>query len=154
MSAKDRDLIDAGLLKGTEAKAILIAQEHRIEQFSGPLPHPQILNAYEEITPGTAKAIVDMVHAQMAHRQSLEKDVVSANIVCQKRGQIFALIGMILAILASCYMALIGQPVVAATLSGGTLVAIVGIFVTGKWSQKAERERKQTVRDDAIGKKP
>ncbi len=44
----------------------------REERHSGPLPHPVILAAYEEIMPGAAERIFKMAERQSVHRQELE----------------------------------------------------------------------------------
>lgn len=54
-------------------EAYLIAQEIRSE-FSGPLPHPEILARYEEILPGAATRIFEMAEEQAIHRRYMEKN--------------------------------------------------------------------------------
>ncbi|MGH7200157.1 MAG: DUF2335 domain-containing protein [Planctomycetaceae bacterium] len=50
-----------------------IAAESRIsivsQEFSGPLPHPAVLQQYEEIQPGFADRILRMAEQQGQHRQ-------------------------------------------------------------------------------------
>ncbi|MFH1760058.1 MAG: DUF2335 domain-containing protein [bacterium] len=43
--------------------------------FSGPIPHPQILQKYNEIVPDAAARIIKMAENQATHRQDLEKTV-------------------------------------------------------------------------------
>jgi hypothetical protein len=43
---------------------VSITEEH----FTGPLPHPETLRAYNEIHPGAAKLILDRFEAQSDHR--------------------------------------------------------------------------------------
>jgi len=42
------------------------------ESFSGPLPHPRHLQAYNEILPGAADRIIAMAEKEQAHRHSWE----------------------------------------------------------------------------------
>ena len=42
------------------------------EMFSGPLPHPQHLQAYEAIAPGIAKQIIDMAAKEQRHRHKMQ----------------------------------------------------------------------------------
>lgn len=44
--------------------------------FSGPLPPPETLKAYDITEPGLAKKIFDLAERQAAHRMELEKAVV------------------------------------------------------------------------------
>lgn len=46
-----------------------VQAQHRMEQFSGPVPHPELLRKYDELMPGLAERLV-----QMAER-SLEAEV-------------------------------------------------------------------------------
>ena len=46
------------------------------ETFSGPIPHPAIIEKYESIYPGAAKIIFENWDKQVDHRQKLEKSVV------------------------------------------------------------------------------
>lgn len=50
----------------------LIAQAIRSE-FSGPLPHPEILAKYEDILPGAATRILEMAEEQANHRRFMKK---------------------------------------------------------------------------------
>jgi uncharacterized membrane protein len=48
------------------------------QQYSGPLPPPNILEHYNAIYPDSAKIIIDNFIAQSEHRRSLEKTVINA----------------------------------------------------------------------------
>jgi uncharacterized membrane protein len=59
-------------------------QLHRInvyasEEFSGPLPHPLILEKYERTLPGAANRIIKMAEKQADHRHIIENRVVKSN---------------------------------------------------------------------------
>lgn len=41
-------------------------------EFSGPLPHPQLLNQYNEAVPDGAERIVRLTESQARHRQTME----------------------------------------------------------------------------------
>lgn len=59
--------------------------------FAGPLPHPGMLKAYDEVIPGLGERIVSQFERQTEHRQDLERQSLSAGILLAKRGQIIAL---------------------------------------------------------------
>ena len=42
------------------------------QQFSGLLPHPKILQEYEQVYPGAANRIIKMAEDQSQHRQKIE----------------------------------------------------------------------------------
>jgi uncharacterized membrane protein len=48
--------------------------------FSGPLPPPEVLRAYEEMMPGTAARITEMEEGQSAHRRQREQHLTAAAI--------------------------------------------------------------------------
>src|SRR5260370_30118673 len=63
-----------------------------VQQFSGPLPHPDFLKGYNGAFPGCAERVMAMAERQSAHRQQLERIVVEGNCNAQTRGQWFAFI--------------------------------------------------------------
>lgn len=40
-----------------------------LQHFSGPLPHPEILEGYERVVPGAAKRIIDWVEDESSFRR-------------------------------------------------------------------------------------
>lgn len=61
--------------KNSEKKDINI---YKAEMFSGPLPHPKILQKYEAVEQGLANRIVKMAEDQENHRQKIEKQLVTS----------------------------------------------------------------------------
>ena len=68
-------------------------QQHSVnfQQFSGPVPHPDILARYDQILPGSAHTIIQMAMTQATHRQQLE--VVAQNADIQARTQTITIEG-------------------------------------------------------------
>ncbi len=50
--------------------------QHRVEQFSGPVPHPDILKKYDEIMPGLAERLVSMAEDSMRAEVKLKSKAV------------------------------------------------------------------------------
>ena len=44
------------------------------EQWSGPLPPPEVLRQYEEVFPGLAQIIIDRFHSAQTHEQEMERE--------------------------------------------------------------------------------
>ncbi|MBU0978950.1 MAG: hypothetical protein ABIJ03_04080 [Patescibacteria group bacterium] len=88
--AEKSQLADSG------AEKKLIRQE--VYQYSGPLPHPKLLQEFDE---KTREKIVLMAVKQSIHRQSIEKTVIDSN----KRNEFF---GMIFSFLITVFMMLVG----------------------------------------------
>lgn len=60
--------------------------------YSGPLPAPETLAAYEQILPGAADRVIAMAERQSAHRQQLETMQVESASKIWLRGQVFGFI--------------------------------------------------------------
>lgn len=55
----------------------LIAEIIQVQrEFSGPIPHPEIIQGYEEVVPGSADRIIKMAERQAEHRQKMESIMV------------------------------------------------------------------------------
>lgn len=53
--------------------------------YQGPIPHPDILDRFEQIVPGSAGSIVGQALEEGNHRRALEVSAQEANIESQKR---------------------------------------------------------------------
>lgn len=102
------------------------AEEHNIqnqtaiiqEHFSGPLPHPDILEKYEQIVPKAAERILAMAERQADHRQKLERLESKSDVVLSFTGQICALVFVLSTIGGATYCIAKGQPVGGGVLGG------------------------------------
>jgi uncharacterized membrane protein len=57
-------------------QAIVQATTH----YQGPIPPPQLLKQYDEISPGFADRIIRMAESETAHRQQAENKALDADI--------------------------------------------------------------------------
>ncbi len=48
-----------------------------LQQFSGPLPLPAMLQGYEDIVPGSAERILALAESEAEHRRALERSFVT-----------------------------------------------------------------------------
>jgi uncharacterized membrane protein len=94
----------------------------------GPLPPPQILEGYEQVSPGSAKRIIELTEIQGAHRRLMEERALEAQLEGMRRqfqearlGQVLAVVVAILFLGAGTYIAIQGHP------WPGTLLGIVGL---------------------------
>ena len=62
----------------------------KYESFKGPLPPPHLLAKYDQIQKGLADRIISMAERQSAHRQELERKVISSNILNERTGMHYA----------------------------------------------------------------
>ena len=64
--------------QGTEIHGLEL-QEFSVEEYSGELPHPEILRGFNEIVPGSADLIFDELRANGRHRRKQENRIIRAN---------------------------------------------------------------------------
>ena len=113
-------------------------------QFSGPLPHPALLAAYDQVVPGAAERIIVMAEAQSRHRRDMESRGVASDIQNSRRGLFFGLVIGLVAIGGGIVIAINGQAVAGTIFSGLYLVGIVGVVVYGSQQRRKERQERQT----------
>lgn len=106
------------------------------QSFSGPIPHPALLDGYESILPGAAERILVLAESEAVHRRELEKRELLANIALAKSeqrqvffGQFCALAISILFILSGAFLIFSGKPIPGSFLSLAGLAPIVYAFL-------------------------
>lgn len=114
------------------------AQQSTQVSFRGPIPPPEILEAYERVLMGSADRILTMAEEQSRHRKRLEEAVVKGG----SRNQI---LGMTLAFMLSLVTIILGGFLIFhdKNLEGfglvlADLVALVGVFIYGRRTQREE----------------
>ena len=112
---------------------------NRLEIYQGDLPHPKILEGYNELYEDAAKLIITNGIEESRHRRSMEQKFMESQFKERKLGQI---LGFILALVMTCvggYLILSGQTVVGSLLSGVTALGMVGLF-TGNNNKQNNKE--------------
>jgi uncharacterized membrane protein len=110
------------------------------EQFSGPIPHPNILAKYDQIVPGAAERIIKMAENQALHRMSLEKTVIGSDVKKSERGQIFGLIVALFGLVVGLILGLFDRQIAASVVVGADLASLASVFIYGRWQKKRERK--------------
>lgn len=117
-----------------------VVVNHRVENYSGPIPHPAILERFNVIIPNGAERIMAMVEEEQLHRQGLEKEMVLqdgkeavSGRKAERRGQFLAAVICLSLIFVAREVALSGHPGYATLLAGGTLAGIITAFVSGNF---------------------
>lgn len=114
----------------------LIAAQQTI---SGPLPAPEILRAYEDMTPGAAQIILDMAlkdqevdhELRRAMQATIDRDNLAER-AAEKRGQWLAFFLLCAAIFSACLLALMGREIVGAVLAGAPVASVIAKIITRK----------------------
>ena len=108
-------------------------------RISGPLPTPDILLGYDDVLPGAAERIMRMaekeqamVEGDRASAREVEGIAVRAAVADNRRGQVFGFLVALAAFGTASYLGYLGHGAAAAIVGGGTVVALVTVFVTGR----------------------
>jgi uncharacterized membrane protein len=128
---------------GTELMAF------KAEIYRGLLPHPDILERFENINPGMTDRLLVMAEKQQDHRHELEKTVVFGGATRAKNGLIAGVFIAVLFLAVSAWLIFTGHDIAGTVLGSVDLVALVTVFVVGRDSQKRERVEKAKIREDA-----
>lgn len=116
---------------------------HQSQYFSGPLPPPETLKKFDEVTPGAAERIIKMAEGQFAHRTQLERKVIDSDIERSKWGQILGFVIAVVGLICSAVISIYGSGLVGAVIGVGTLASLVGVFIYGSKSRSDERKQKE-----------
>lgn len=120
----------------------VVAQMMSIER-SSILPPPDEMERYEKLSPGITTTLINTYQKQAEHRMELEKTVISSGISNAKRGQIFAFIIAMTALLGGFVLLFLDKNILGITSILGSLAALVGVFIYGNKSKKDERIQKE-----------
>lgn len=129
-------------LQQQSAPKAIITQVKAATVFTGPLPHPQILAQYEQLSPGFANRVFEFAERQQKHRFELENYAIPESIKNNKLGQIFAFIIALIVLGVIVYLASKGMEfatvAMALVLGGG----VVTTFISGKTNQQNSMYKK------------
>ena len=84
-----------------------------------------------------------MAERQQSHRHELESTVIKGNASNERRGQLFAFVLAMTAILSGVGLILGGRDTQGLTAILGTLGALAGVFIYGRHKQAQERAEKR-----------
>jgi uncharacterized membrane protein len=116
----------------------VVRQELTQKSFSGPIPPPEALAQYEQITAGLAGRIVGMAESQLAHRQAMENMALPAKMAEARRGQWIAGAVAIVGLIVAGTVGVWGNAWASGAIGLADLSSIVGIFVIGSRLQRRE----------------
>lgn len=120
----------------TDGKGCTAASSSEEVQYSGPIPDPELLRAYEEISPGLAERIFQMAREEQAHHFRMEERKLRAT----TRGQYTAFIAVLMLIAAGVACALTDHHVVAGTIFTTTIIGTASVFLIGRKNVKEEEK--------------
>jgi len=103
-----------------------------LQSFSGPLPHPELLENYNDIIPGAAERILSLAEAEAAHQHDIELLALQCASNEARLGQWFGLIIGICAFITVIISVILGAEKTAMVVGGTTVVGLVTVFVAGR----------------------
>ena len=122
-------------------QAVTRELRHRIEVFSGPLPPPDVLKAYNEAHPDAADRILRMAEQQGEHRQrAASKDQSTA-----ARGQVFGFVIAMTALVGGIGLLLLDKDIGGYATIGAGFAVLVGAFTIRRVGQpRQQRQQSDT----------
>ncbi|MCA1705287.1 MAG: DUF2335 domain-containing protein [Actinobacteria bacterium] len=100
-----------------------------LEAIRSPLPPPAVLREYERLVPGCTERFLVMTETESNHRREMESLVVRANVRVRSRGQIFAFIIVITAVVGGIVLIALGKGTQGLVALVGALGALATTFL-------------------------
>ena len=100
-----------------------------VTQWQGPLPPPESLKRYDDISPGTAQTIIEMAVKEQEHRHLMEKETLKRSSRLAMTSTICGFICVILLIGLVIYSIIAGAYNTALAAVISAIATIAGIFV-------------------------
>ncbi|MDR3280132.1 MAG: DUF2335 domain-containing protein [Synergistaceae bacterium] len=122
-------------------QSITAARQVAVSYF-GPIPPASEMMKYEDACPGLTDRIMKMAERQSSHRQEIERIAIAASSRNSTLGVVFAFILAMATLGVGAFCIYLGKDILGTSISGVGLAAIVGAFIYGTRSNRAERETK------------
>jgi len=131
--------------KKIEVGKILLQKQIQVTQmsYSGPVPHPSLLQGYENVIEGGAERLLKMAEKQSDHRMSIEKTVVTSQMKQSERGQHYGLGISVTCLILATVMAFFGLTAVAIALLTSTIIGLTAVFVIGRKRQNPNKKEEE-----------
>ena len=105
--------------------------------YSGPIPHPSLLNQYDE---KTRKVIVSMAQKQMGHRHHLESSVIDSNIRNEKHGMYLAFFITVVLIISGVVLLAMDKNIAGSFTIFGPAIFHAGNYIYNKMQENDVKE--------------
>lgn len=132
-------------LSKKERKRLLRAQTTAqiTEFYAGILPHPEHLERFERLHPGTTDRLIAMAEQQGKHRQAMEKKFLNINGFSQIAGTLFAGVICLLSVGGGIYLLATGHSLISFAACLTPLAPIVWAFRKARSAQATQIARKR-----------
>lgn len=122
------------LVQGGSRKQVInsVMTMYAEEIYSGPMPHPRHLRAYEDICPGSADRMLSMAEQRQAADIEFNKSEQAADHADMARGMWLGFLALLALIGAAMFSLYLGQLVMAGTFLGIGALGTVARFIQGR----------------------
>jgi uncharacterized membrane protein len=103
-----------------------------IQAFAGPVPHPDILQKYEQLFPGISQRYLEEPLNEANHRRTCEKQHLEATVSLSKRGQWMAYSLALISVVGAFALIFLGFGIAGLSTFFGSIAAFVGVFIWGR----------------------
>lgn len=128
---------------------VSIKSIERRQEYSGPIPPPEVFRGYEEVLPGSADRILKMAEKQLEHRIAAETKQLEHRITSETKlinieaklsywGLISGFVIAFVGLSGAVYLGIKDKPIPSSIMSAGTLAGLVSVFVSGRSIIKRE----------------
>jgi uncharacterized membrane protein len=115
------------------------------KSHSGPIPSAEELEHLESVQSGLADRVVAMAEKEQNNRHNTTDTLIDKEFSLRNKGQNLAILALTLLLLTVGFIAFLGDTKSAAMLGGGTIVAVVSIFITGRWFDSSGSSNEEPV---------
>ncbi|MGD2090852.1 MAG: DUF2335 domain-containing protein [Candidatus Aminicenantes bacterium] len=142
----------ADLISGDLDKDKCEIIERILQLHIGPLPPPQTLEGYNKLLPNATERIFQMAEKSQKHFHEKEKYLIESERKKIDKGQNFALVVSVVALVGAVLCAAFHEPVVGTVIGGSTLVAVVANFLSAR-SKRDGVDVEETIDDSENNEK-
>lgn len=105
------------------------------EAWSGPLPHPDTLERYEKLIPGSAERLLTAFERQVAHRHNLDNREARR----MDWGLVAAFLVVTMIITAGSILIFLGHDWAGAGMIGVNIVGLAAVFISGASRRRGQK---------------
>jgi len=125
-----------------ELSSVTVSASLSHQQYSGPLPPPELLERFNQVIPNGAERIMIMAEQQSVHRINLEASAIKNQQWQSTLGQYFALFVTVFGLSISAWAIFTGHDGAGGTIGVATISSVAYAFITGRNQQKADLKAK------------
>lgn len=124
-------------MKNSPKKSVNASLQIRKESsYSGPIPDPESLAKYEQISPGFAERIMTMAEEESHHRRRNENRLVKSSVTMAILGIIFAFLSVIMFCGLILFALMNALNIATLGLAIGAIASVAGIFIVFRSRRK------------------